>query len=281
MWKMDGDDDMKKGCLKKCILYLLAVVLAVITIYPLLWVFCASVSKTPQMGRISIIPVGFTVDRVVSLFTKYNFLTYFKNSFIYSFVATAFALVFDSMAAYSFARLDYPGRDKIFGLFLATMMVPFSIIMMPLYLMMRKLNLINTLFSLILPSMAGAYGVFLLRQFYRGIPNELEEAGRVDGLSYWGIYKYIMLPLSKPIMLTLAVLSFKANWNNYLWPTIVNGDEKTYVISQGLSTFSSYNLTDWNSTLTGAAVSMLPIIVIFIFFQKQLVEGIKLSGLKG
>lgn len=272
---------MKRKGIGWVLLYLLAAMLAATTIYPLLWVFCAAISEAPQMGRISVLPVGFTLERIVGLFTKYNFQAYFKNSFIYSFVSTIISLFFNSMAAYSFARLSYPGKDKIFSIYLGTMMIPFSIVMMPLYMMMRNLRLTNSLWALILPGMAGAYGVFMLRQFYLGIPKELEEAGRIDGLSYWGIYRQIVLPLSKPIMLTLGIFSFKGSWNNYLWPTIVNGDSKYFVISQGLSTFASYNSTDWNSTLAGSAVSILPIIVIFIFFQKQLVEGVKMSGMKG
>lgn len=279
---MDGGKNrMNKRIKGQKFIYIPAIILAFTTIYPLLWVFCASLSKTPQMGRVSIIPEGFTAERIISLFTEYDFTLYFKNSFIYAIISCAISLLFNSMAAYSFARFSYPGKDKIFSVFLGTMMVPFSIIMMPLYLMMKDFGLINSLSALILPGMAGAYGVFMLRQFYMGIPKELEEAGRIDGLSYWGIYRHIILPLSKPIMLTLGVLSFKGSWNNYLWPTIVNNDADYYVISQGLSKFSSYNTTDWNSTLAGSAVSMIPIIVIFIFFQKQLVDGIKMSGLKG
>lgn len=278
---MAGGEDMKIKKKNQIFLYVPAFLLAATTIYPLLWVFCAAVSNTPQMGRISVIPEGFTLERIVTLFTEYGFQYYFKNSFIYSLSSTLISLLFNSMAAYSFARLSFPGKDKIFSVYLGTMMIPFSIIMMPLYMMMRKFGLTNSLWALILPGMAGAYGVFMLRQFYLGIPKELEEAGRIDGLSYWGVYTHIILPLSKPIMLTLGIFSFKGSWNNYLWPTIVNGDSEYFVISQGLSTFASYNSTDWNSTLAGSAVSMIPIIILFIFFQKQLVEGVKMSGMKG
>lgn len=272
---------MRKKKLANAFLYIPAVILAAVTIYPLLWVLCAAVSKTPQMGRVSVIPAGFTMSRIIELFTVHGFHIFFKNSFIYSLTATILALFINSMAAFSFARLSYPGKDKIFSVFLATMMVPFSIIMMPIYIMMGRLELTNSLGALILPGMAGAYGVFMLRQFYLGIPKELEDAGKIDGLGYWGLYMRVILPLSKPIMLTLGIFSFKGNWNNYLWPTIVNNKSEYFVISQGLSKFASYNFTDWNSTLAGSAVSMIPIIIIFIFFQKQLVEGIKMSGLKG
>lgn len=271
---------MKKYKLSKILLYTVSVILAAITIYPLLWVFCGAVSEAAQMGRISIIPDGINLERIKSLFTQYHFEKYFMNSFVYAVIATGISLFFNSMAAYAFARLRFPGRDKIFALYLGTMMVPFSIIMMPLYLMIKDFGLTNSLWALILPGMSGAYGVFMLRQFYLGIPKELEEAARIDGLGYWGIYTNIVLPLSKPIMLTQAVLGFSGCWNNYLWPTIVNAKEDVFVISQGLSIFASYNQTDWNATLAGSAVSMIPIIIIFIFFQKQLVEGVKLSGMK-
>lgn len=272
---------MKRWNIWRILLYMMAILLAAITIYPLLWVLCGAINTSAQMGRISIIPDGVTFERIKSLFKEYNFQKYFLNSFLYSVTATGVSLLFNSMAAYAFARLKFPGRDKIFALYLGTMMVPFSIIMMPLYLMVKDMNLNNTLWALILPGLSGAYGVFLLRQFYMGIPKELEEAARIDGLGYWGIYTRIVLPLSKPIMLTQAVLGFSGCWNNYLWPTIVNTENKdVFVISQGLSIFTSYNQTDWNATLAGSAVSMLPIIIIFIFFQKQLVEGVKLSGMK-
>ena len=272
---------MKKIKISRILLYALALVLAAITIYPLLWVFCGAINTTAQMGTISIIPSGVTLDRVVSLFREYNFEKYFLNSFVYSVLATGISLLFNSMAAYAFARLSFPGRDQIFAVYLGTMMIPFSIIMMPLYLMIREMNLNNTLWALILPGMSGAYGVFMLRQFFMGIPRDLEEAARIDGLSYWGTYTRIVLPLSKPILLTQAVLGFSGCWNNYLWPTIINSKEKVFVISQGLSIFASYNETDWNATLAGSAVSMIPIILIFILFQRQLVEGVKISGMKG
>ncbi len=264
----------------KIILYIFAGILAAITIYPLLWVFCGAVNESAQMGQISIIPTKVTFDRVIALFKEYHFEKFFWNSFVYAIASTGISLFFNSMAAYAFARLRFPGRDKIFALYLGTMMVPFSIIMMPMYLMIQDFNLLDSLWALILPGMSGAYGVFLLRQFYMGIPRELEEAARIDGLGFWGIYTHIVLPLSKPIMLTQAVLGFSGCWNNYLWPTIVNREENVFVISQGLSIFASYNQTDWNATLAGSAVSMIPIIIIFIFFQKQLVEGVKLSGMK-
>lgn len=272
---------MKKISIGRILLYGIALILAAITIYPLLWVFCGAVNTQAQMGTISIIPTNVTFDRIWALFAQYNFGKFFVNSFAYAIAATAISLFFNSMAAYAFARLHFPGRDRIFALYLGTMMVPFSIIMMPLYLMIKDMGLNNSLWALILPGMSGAYGVFMLRQFYMGIPKELEEAARIDGLGYWGIYLNIILPLSKPIMLTQAVLGFSGCWNNYLWPTIVNSKEEVFLISQGLSIFASYNETDWNATLAGSAVSMVPIIILFIFFQKQLVDGVKLSGMKG
>ncbi len=271
---------MKKIRISRILFYALATVLAAVTIYPLLWVFCGAVSETAQMGRISVLPEGFTLERIRSLFTQYHFEKFFWNSFVYAVASTGISLFFNSMAAYAFARLSFPGRDKIFALYLGTMMVPFSIIMMPMYLMVKDMHLTNSLWALILPGMSGAYGVFLLRQFYMGIPKELEDTARLDGLGFWGIYRRIVLPLSKPIMLTQAVLGFSGCWNNYLWPTIVNAKEETFVISQGLSIFASHNQTDWNATLAGSAVSMIPIIILFIFFQRQLVDGVKLSGMK-
>lgn len=272
---------MKKEKLLLPLLYILAVGISMITIYPLLWVLCASVSQGSQMGRISIIPLGFTLERLKDLFTEYDFLLYFKNTFVYSIITVIGSLFINSMAAFSFARLSFPGKNLIFSVFLGTMMVPFTIIMVPLYLLVKNMGLDNSLTALILPGLSGAYGVFMLRQFYLGIPKDLEDAGKIDGLGYWGIYTRIIIPLSKPIMLTLAVFTFRGNWNNYLWPSIINTDKEYFLFSQGLAQFASYYNTDWNAVLAASAVSMLPIILIFIFFQRHLVEGIKLSGIKG
>lgn len=153
-------------------------------------------------------------------------------------------------------------------------------VMVPLYLLISKMGVTNSYWALILPSMATGYGIFMLHQFYLGIPGELEDAGSIDGLGYFGRYMNIIIPLSKPIMLALGLFTFIGCWNNMLWPLIVNTSPRWWVITVGLKSFQNNRSTDWNAVLTGAAVSMIPIAILFVFFQKHLVEGIKMSGMK-
>jgi len=264
----------------KWLIYIPAILISVITLYPMLWTLCASISEKSQLGRASIIPIGFTLDNYRKLFIENSFYLYIGNTFVYTISATLIQLFFNSLAGYSISRLRYPGRNAVFMLFMSTMMIPFTVVMIPLYLLVSRMGMTNSYFGLILPSMASGYGVFMLKQFYSTIPKDLEEAGFVDGLSYFGIYRYIILPLSKPIILALGLFTFIGCWNNMLWPLIVNTRERWWVITVGLKAFTNNRATDWNGVLTGAAVSMLPIAVLFAIFQKHLVEGIKMSGMK-
>ena len=271
---------MRKNVRMRWLLYIPAALITVITVYPMLWTLCASFSTKPQIGRASLIPVGWTLAHYQQLFIKESFYLYILNTLVYAVAATALQLLFNSLAANSLARLRYPGRTAILFAFLATMMVPFTVILVPLYLQISGMGLTNSYWALILPNMATGYGVFMLRQFYLGIPRELEDAGRIDGLSYFGIYLHIIVPLSKPIMLALGLFTFIGCWNNLLWPLIVNTNKRWWVITVGLKSFQNNRSTDWNAVLTGAAVSMLPIALLFVLFQKHLVEGIKMTGLK-
>ncbi|MGI6168939.1 MAG: carbohydrate ABC transporter permease [Christensenellales bacterium] len=265
---------------RKLLVYIPAALLTVITVYPMLWTLAASFSLKTQLGRASIIPAGFTLKNYQELFVKENFLLYIGNTFIYAIAATSLQLLFNSMAGYSLSRLNYPGRSAMLMVFLSTLMVPFSVILIPLYLLISRMGVTNSYWALILPSMASGYGVFMLRQFYMSIPKDLEDAGYIDGLSYFGVYTHIVVPLSKPIMLALGLFAFIGCWNNLLWPLIINTNKAYWTITVGLKSFQDNRSTDWNAVLTGAAVSMMPIALLFISFQKSLVEGIKLSGMK-
>lgn len=261
-------------------LFIPAILFALITIYPFLWNFCGSINAGPQIGRISFIPQEFTLVQYKTIFTKYDFPLYISNTLIYAIATTVLSLIINSLAAYALARLNFPGKQFFLMLILSTMMIPFSVIMIPLFLIMKLFGAINTLWALILPAMASGFGIFLLRQFYLGIPSDLEDAAKIDGLSYLGIYKNIVLPLSRPILLALALFAFLGAWNNYLWPVVVNTSPKLWLITTGIANFSSDRRTDWNMIMTGASVSMIPTMILFAFFQKQLVEGIKMTGLK-
>ena len=271
---------MKKK-LKKVILYIPATLLLIISVYPMLWTLCGSINTESQLGRLSLIPEEITLRNFTTIFTEYEFTTYIANTVFYSIIVMICSLVVNSMAAYALARLKFRGKKIVFVLVISTMMIPFSVTMIPLFVIIRGMGLTDSLWALILPSLAGGFGIFLLRQFYLSIPVELEDAAKIDGLSYFGIYRKIIIPLSKPIMLSLGLFAFLSCWNSYLWPLIVNTDEEYWVISTGIASFSSARNTDWNMILAGAVISMAPTAILFAFFQRYFVEGIKVSGIKG
>ena len=193
---------------------------------------------------------------------------------------TLVALFFHSTAGYALARLRFPGRQVFFVWILSTLMVPFAVIMIPLFIIVRSLGLTNSLWGIILPAIPHAYGIFLFRQFYLGIPRELEESAMMDGLSHYGIFFRIIAPLSTAIAVTLAVAFFVANWNSYLWPLIVTQKRELWVIQIAIANFRGERTVAWNLVLAASCITIIPTVVIFLVFQRYLVEGIKMSGIK-
>ena len=190
------------------------------------------------------------------------------------------ALAFHAMSGYVLARIPFSGRNGVFLGILSTMMIPFSVIMIPLFIMMKQFDWLNSYQGLILPAIPHAYGIFLFRQFFVTLPKDLDEAATIDGCTKFGIFTKIMLPLSKSICITLAVAFFIANWNNYLWPLIVTQKNNMWVLQIALANFIGRSDTPWNAIMASGVITVIPIILIFLFLQRYLVEGIKMSGLK-
>ena len=261
-------------------LYIPAIFFTVITVYPMLWTLCGAINTESQLGRISFIPSGVSFENFFTIFREYDFLRSIGNTLFYALTVAILSLLVNSLAAYALARLRFKGRNVAFYLILSTMMIPFTVTMIPLFVVVRDMGLVNSMAALILPSLAGGFGIFMLRQFYMGIPRDLEEAARIDGLSFMGIYWRVILPLSKPIMLTMGLFAFLSCWNSYLWPLIVNTGEEFWVITTGISSFAADRNTDWNMILTGATISMIPTAILFALFQKSLIQGVKFSGMK-
>jgi multiple sugar transport system permease protein len=204
----------------------------------------------------------------------------FNTAFLSVTVATL-QVIFCSMAAYAFSRLEFPGRDAVFAFMLATMMIPPAVTMIPAYVLMTKLRLINTFWSLILPGAVGAGSIFLLTQFFKSIPKDLEEAAFIDGASHAEIYRNVILPLARPALLTVFILQFQAMWNNFLQPLLYLNTPDKYVLNVALSIFQQQYKSQWNLTLVGAMVNAIPILLLFFIFSKYYVEGVAYTGVKG
>ena len=205
---------------------------------------------------------------------------FLANSFIYAVVTTAVQLFFCVLAAYAFARMAFAGRDLLFSLLLSTMMIPPAVVLIPRYLVLSELGLVDTVLGVLLPGFAGPFGIFLLRQFFLNIPGELEDSARIDGCGTWGILQHVIVPLSKPALITLGLFTFMGAWNMFEWPLVVLSNEDYYPLTVGLSLFRSETRADWPRIFAASVMGSVPLIILFLVAQRYLVGGISLSGMK-
>jgi multiple sugar transport system permease protein len=254
--------------------------ICLLTIFPLLWMVSSAFKTGGDVYKLSLIPERPTLENFRYVFTQVPFLRYMLNSFFVSATVTLVALLFHSMAAYALARLQFPGRELIFRLIFSTLLVSLPVILVPLFVLVRAMGLLNSYGGLIVPSIFNAFGIFLLRQFYLGIPHELEEAAILDGAGYWRVYANIILPLSRPIMAALAVFFFLANWNSFLWPLAITSDPNLWVVQTGIASFQQQYASAQNYIMAASTVVAMPTMLLFFIFQRQLVESIKTSGFK-
>jgi multiple sugar transport system permease protein len=265
-------------------LFLLA--LGALWAFPFLWMVSASLKRLDEIYAFppTVLPEALRWGNYVEAWTALPFSTFFANSAIVTVSVTFGQLATCSLAGYAFARLRFPGRDTIFLCYLATMMVPFPVTMIPVFILMRQLHLVDTLPGLILPGLFSAWGTFLMRQFMLNIPRELEEAARIDGCSVAGIYARIIVPLSTPVFATLAIFTFLHHWNAFLWPLIMISSIGKKTLPLGLAMFrAQMSAIDipWHLVMAAATFSIVPILLVFVLAQKYYVRGIALTGLKG
>src|ERR1700736_2258926 len=254
--------------------------LAIITASPLVWMVSASLKEPGEIFNSSLLPQHPTLDNFSYVFTQLPFIRYILNTFFVAGTITVVALFFHSMAGYAFARLKFPGRDLIFLSIFATFLVSLPVIIVPLFILVRRLGMVNNYAGLIIPAIFNAFGIFLLRQFYLGIPVELQVAAIIDAATYWGIYWNIMLPLSRPILSALAVFFFLVNWNACLWPLTITTNQDLWVVQVAIASFQNQYSASWNYIMAASAVVTVPPLLLFFFFQRELVESIKTTGLK-
>lgn len=263
--------------------WVLLILGVLVMIVPFVWMLLASV-KT-QVELLQTPPTWFpdepTLDNYRELFDRLDFPRYFWNSTIIAGLITGSNLLFCSMVGYALAKIEFRGRDKLFVLIIATMMVPSSVTLVPLFVLMSRLELVNSYAGAILPTAAGAFGVFLMRQFIMGLPSELLEAARVDGAGHLGIFTRIVLPLSTAPLAVLAIFTFLGAWNAFLWPLIILQDDAMYTLPVALGTFAiGEHRTDYGLLMAGSVVIIAPIVVVFLALQRYFTESIVMTGVK-
>jgi multiple sugar transport system permease protein len=250
---------------------------------PFVWMVLSSVKPEAEVRAIPPTwwPQTFTTDNYEQLFSRLDFPTYFLNSAIVAVVVTLGNVVFGSMLGYALAKLDFPGKRTVFSLVLLTLMVPGVVTFVPLFVLTTNIGLNNTLPGMFLPFVAGPFGVFLMRQFILGLPDELIAAARVDGAGELRIFFSVILPLCGPALATLAILTFLGSWNNFLWPLVVAQTEDKYTLPVALALYSvGQNSTQYGLLLAGAVVVVVPVVAVFLVLQRYFVQGIAMTGIK-
>ena len=268
---------------KKFIIIFIAVIVGIITLLPFLWM--VSASFMPQGAANSyppkIFPESFDFSHYTSLFTRLNLSKYFLNSLIISFGVTAFSLLFNSMAGYAFAKFRFKKKKSIFNFLLSSMIIPAQVTMLPVFLILKNLGLINTYWAIIVPAMASIFGIFLIRQYALSIPDSLIEAAKMDGATEFQIYMKVILPLCKPILVTLGLFTFMGTWNDFLWPLIVMTDSSMYTLPVALANLMSEHVQDTELMMAGSVVTILPVLIVFLALQKYYIKGIMMGSVKG
>jgi multiple sugar transport system permease protein len=267
----------------RVVLHLVLVAVALLVLLPFIWMLISSVKADRDVFTVPIqwIPEEFHWDNFSRIWSDIPLGAYLGNSLFLSVVITFLQVLTGSFAAYGFAKLRFAGRDLLFAGYIATIAVPWQAYMIPQYIIMQKLDLVNTRLSLILLQAFGAFGVFLMRQFYLTIPDEISEAARLDGLSEYGIWARIILPLSKPALASLALLTFVNTWNDYMGPFIYLTDNSLWTVQLGLRSFIGQYDAQYAMIMTGSVLSVLPILVVFLLGQRYFVRGIATTGVKG
>lgn len=251
-------------------------------VFPFLWMISTSFKTLDEIYSLSLIPSMFTWDNYAAIFQGTPFPRWMLNSLYVAVIATVSVCVFDSITGYILAKFSFWGKQVIFVLILSTLMVPTEMLIIPWYLVSNSFNGMDTYWGILFPGLISGFGIFLMKQFMESLPSELLDAARIDGMGEWGIFLRIAVPLVRPAFATLCILTFLGSWNSFIWPLIITQSEEMFTIPVGMAFFSSEakDSSNWVQIMTGATLSVLPLIILFLCFQKQIIRGIATTGLK-
>jgi len=267
----------------KAVGYGITLLLVIAVLHPFLWIIVSTFKTEQELIRYppSFFPDAPTVMQYVSVWTRIPLLDFFRNTVIFAGGVAVLSVFFDSMAGYAFARMRFRGSRPLFALMLVTMMVPFQVLMVPLFVEVYKLGMLDTYWGLILPRATSAFGIFMMRSFFVTLPKDLEESGRVDGMNEFRIYWHIMLPLCRSAMVSLGIFLLMNNWNDLIYPLMLTSSTGMRTLSAGLAMFVGQRSIEYGATLAAAALSLAPLVAAYVLAQRYFVQGIATSGLKG
>ena len=263
--------------------YAMLAVVVFFMLFPLYWIFITAVKPVSEIFAFppKLWPSSFQWANFSEVLRQSDFATYFKNSFIVTVAATSITICINLLAGYSFAKYRFAGREVFFLIMLSTLMIPLQVTMIPNFIIVSRLGLKNTYWGLILPPCAEAFGLFLSRQFMMSIPNELIESARIDGATEFNIFLKIVLPNAMNLVNVLVIFTFMWRWNDFQWPLILLSDSRMYTVQLGLSMLNGTQYINWNHLMSASLLAILPVVAVFLIFQKRFVQGIASSGIKG
>jgi multiple sugar transport system permease protein len=269
--------------MEEVLLHAVLIAAGVITLFPLFWMLSASFMAAGEATTFPphLVPHQPTLEHYRELFVRLDIGRAFLSSAIVATAVTVFSVLFGSMAGYAFAKLRFGGRERVFGLLLIALVIPPQVGMLPLFLLMKNLGLVNSYWGAIIPSMVTVFGIFLIRQFMLSVPQELLEAARIDGAGEFRIYWTVVLPLARPILATLATFMFMSTWNDFMWPLIILSDQAHYTLPVALANLSGEHVQDVELMMAGSVVTVLPVLAIFIALQRYYIAGIMQGSVKG
>lgn len=281
--KLPAMDHSPLHSLGKGLVYAALLFTAALALMPFVWMISSSLKLDKDVFSIPMqwIPREFHWDNYLKIWERVPLLTYFKNTFLVAIAVTFMQLLTSSFAAYAFAKMQFKGRDILFLCYIGTIAVPWQAYMLPQFIMMRSVGLYDTIWALVVLQSFSAFGVFLMRQFYLSIPNDLNEAARIDGLSEYGIWARIMLPLSRPAIATLTIFTFVNTWNDYMGPLIYLTRDENKTIQVGLRRFIQAYTSDYHLIMAASLCTLIPVTIVFLALQKHFIQGIATTGLKG
>ncbi|MFZ4450926.1 carbohydrate ABC transporter permease [Salibacterium aidingense] len=274
---------MRAVPIKSLSVHLVLIIGAIVLMIPFFWMIITSLKTSSEALLIppTLLPENWQFSNYINVWKESNFVQYYLNTFIVMAVRTGGQFFLCSMAAFAISTMRFPGKNIIFVMMLSVMMFPPQIVMIPVYALMNQINWLDTYYVLTVPMMAGAFGVFLLRQFFLSIPRDLYEAARIDGCSFPRIYWSIYMPLSIPALVSLSIFVILGSWNDFLWPLVMTSSPDMMVLSVAIASFAGEFMTDYPSMMAAALMSVIPLILIYLFFQRYFIEGIALTGVKG
>jgi multiple sugar transport system permease protein len=280
----ETDVEIGESGLNKTLFYLVLILFALFFLLPLLWMVVTAFKPFEEWLTPNWIPVNPTLENFTSIFNDKSLpvVNWFLNSLLIASLFTLVILIIDSLAGYAYARLEFPGKNLLFGLMLATLVMPGIMFLIPNYLTIARLGWIGSIQGVIVPGFAGVFGVFFMRQFFQSLPKELEEAAYIDGASIWRTFFYVILPLSKGPLITLGIITFLTSWNDFLWPLLIlGGNRQELTLPVGLATLQGQYTFDYGKLMAGALVLTIPVLILYAVFQRYIIRSISMTGIKG